>query len=50
MGVAKKITQERGLKIQNYGAIILASSNYIDVTVQVIEALKETYINFELCV
>lgn len=50
IGVAKKITQERGLKIQNYGAIILASSNYIDVTDQVIEALKETYINFELCV
>lgn len=48
--VAKEISNERGLTINNYGDIILTSSNCIDVTDQVIEALKETYVNFELCV
>lgn len=48
--IIKEISNERGLTINNYGNIILTSSNYIDVTDQVIEALKETYVNFELCV
>lgn len=50
MEVAKEISNERGLTLNNYGTIILTSSNYIDVTDQIIKALKETYVNFELCV
>ncbi|MDO0900816.1 OmpH family outer membrane protein [Enterobacter hormaechei] len=48
--VAKEISNERGLTINNYGNIILTSSSCIDVTDQVIEALKVTNVNFELCV
>lgn len=48
--VAKEISNERGLTINSYGNIMLTSSNYIDVTDQVIEVLQETHVNFELCV
>ncbi|MDN5006977.1 OmpH family outer membrane protein [Enterobacter hormaechei] len=50
MGIAKKISNEHGLTIKNYETIILAPSNSIDVTDQVIEALKKNYVSFESCI
>lgn len=43
---AKKISENKGLQFKHYGSLILTSEEYVDITEQVIEALKNTQVNF----
>lgn len=43
---AEKISKNNGLQFKHYGSLVLISEEYVDLTEQVIEELKDTTVNF----